>query len=418
MHWTSSGYNRAFVMLPPLPLSFVPSSRLSAESASPPLSVAIVRQRYNPYGGAERFVERALAALAAQGAALTLITRQWQGADDGRFRTLICDPPARGIAALLSRRTARDRAFRAGVQGIVAGEHFDIVQSHERVPGCTIFRAGDGVHAAWLQRRGRLLNRLQRLVQACSPYHRDVLAAEKAMFAHPALKAVICNSRMVADEISAFYGVDRAKLKVIYNGVDTEAFHPRLRDEFRAAQRQALGIPAEAPVLLYVGSGFERKGVPQLLRAFAVQLIDDAHLIVVGADRKLAAMRWLADALGLAGRVHFTGPVQDVRPYYGAADAFALPTLYDPGPNAALEALACGLPLLTSDGCGAKEWVRPGENGAVVDVGDAAALVAGVTAVLRLGAQPAAHAAARAAVEHLSLDAMAAALLALYRELA
>lgn len=381
------------------------------------MKIAIVRQRYNPYGGAERFVERALAALAGQGTEITLITRSWDGAahSPGTYEQIICDPPAHGW---LSRRMARDKAFGAGVQAILASRHFDLVQSHERIPGCSIFRAGDGVHAAWLQHRARLLHPLQRLVQRWSPYHRQVLAAEAAMFAHPALQAVICNSQMVADEIVHFYGVDRSRLQVIYNGVDADSFHPRLRESHRATQRQALGIPEQAPLLIYVGSGYERKGVPQLLRALARAGRQDTHLLLIGADRKLKSMRRLAGRLGIGERCHFLGPVQDVRPYYGTADGFVLPTIYDPGPNAALEALACGLPILTSYGCGAKEWVSDGVNGCVVDVFDPQALIDGVNRLTELALMASAHEAARASVAHLDLAGMADQLLDLYRRLA
>lgn len=177
-----------------------------------------------------------------------------------------------------------------------------------------IFRAGGGVHAAWLDHRARIPGPLQRLTQRWSPYHRYVLGAEKAMFGDPALQAVICNSQMVADEVERYYGVSRDKLQVIYNGVDTEAFHPGLADKHRLATRSAAGIPSDAPVLLYVGSGFERKGVPQLLRAAARMKRDDACIVIVGADRKLSAMRKLSGQLGLSTRVLFTGPLKDVRP--------------------------------------------------------------------------------------------------------
>ncbi len=381
--------------------------------------IAIVRQRYNPFGGAERFVERALAALVAQGSDVTLITRHWAGESSGSgaasgLKTIICDPPASG---LLSRRTARDKAFCTGVQAIMARERFDIVQSHERIPGCTIFRAGDGVHAAWLAHRARLLGPAGRLAQSLSPYHRYVLAAEKAMFEHPALRAVICNSQMVADEIEHFYGVDRKKLRVIYNGVDLEDFHPRLREIHRAKQRAIMGIGEDVPVLLYVGSGFERKGVPQLLQAFSLLESRDAHLIVVGADRKLKAMKKKAISLGIGRRVHFTGPVQDVRPYYGAADAFALPTIYDPGPNAALEAMACGLPMLTSQGCGAKEWIAEGQNGFVVDLHRPAQLAKKLSALVVLSSDEKAREVARQAVAKLNIAEMADALMMLYGNL-
>ncbi|HXE38982.1 MAG TPA: glycosyltransferase family 4 protein, partial [Azonexus sp.] len=162
------------------------------------MKIAIVRQRYNPYGGAERFVERALGALAAEGAEVSLITRSWDGAPREGFRQITCDPK---YSRLLGGRAARDRSFAGCAQAEMSRGGFDITQSHERIPGCMIFRAGDGVHAAWLAHRARVLSPLQRLAQAVSPYHRYVVGAERAMFGHPALKAVICNSQMVADEI-------------------------------------------------------------------------------------------------------------------------------------------------------------------------------------------------------------------------
>lgn len=378
------------------------------------MKIAIIRQRYNPFGGAERFVERALGALAGEGAEVTLITRNWDGAPREGFRQITCDP---SYSRLLGGRAARDRSFAAAAQAEMARGGFDITQSHERIPGCMIFRAGDGVHAAWLDHRARILGPVQRVTQRWSPYHRYVLAAERAMFAHPALRAVICNSQMVADEVVRYYGVSRDKLQVIYNGVDTDAFHPGLAGEHRWATRSAAGIPNDVPVLLFVGSGFERKGVPQLLRAAARMQRADARIVIVGADRKLKAMQQLSEGLGLSRRVLFTGPLKDVRPWYGAADGFVLPTLYDPCPNAVLEALACGLPVVTSTTCGAQEWVRSGENGWVVDAVDINALAGRLDDLAGLAGNASARAAARAVAEPLTLPAMADRLLALYRTL-
>ncbi|WP_153114679.1 glycosyltransferase family 4 protein [Rhodocyclus tenuis] len=373
------------------------------------MKIAVIRQRYNPFGGAERFVERALGALAQEGAEVTLITRSWEGAElrEG-FRTLICDPAGSG-------RVARDRGFAQCVQTAMENGDFDITQAHERIPGCMIFRAGDGVHAAWLDRLRRVRGPLGRLGLSLSPYHRYVLDAERAMFAHPDLRAVICNSRLIRDEIVHYYGVAADKLHVIYNGVDLDTFHPRLAAEHRQGMRAANDIDADVPLFLFVGSGFERKGVPQLLAAFARLRDRRARLVIVGADRKLAAMRTLACKLGIGERTLFTGPLQDVKPWYGAADVFVLPTLYDPCPNAALEALACGLPVITSTACGAAELIEAGASGEIVHAADIGALAAAMEA---LGAgSTSRRRAARAAVEQLSLGAMAQQLLALYRTL-
>src|SRR5574343_1825540 len=109
-----------------------------------PVKIAIVRQRYNPFGGAERFVERALGALAGDGAAVTLITRNWDGAPRAGFKQITCDP---SYSRLTGGRAARDKSFAAAVQAELARGDYDITQSHERIPGCMIFSACDGGHA-------------------------------------------------------------------------------------------------------------------------------------------------------------------------------------------------------------------------------------------------------------------------------
>jgi UDP-glucose:(heptosyl)LPS alpha-1,3-glucosyltransferase len=242
-----------------------------------------------------------------------------------------------------------------------------------------------------------------------------MLAAEAAMFRHPALQAVICNSRMVRDDIAARFDVAQDKLRLIYNGVDTAHFHPGLREAHRAALRGKVGVGEAEGVVLFVGSGFERKGVATLLEAAAV--LPGIHVWVVGRDRAQAAFQRRAARLGIAERVRFFGPQPDVRPFYGAADLFCLPTLYDPFPNAALEALASGLPLVTTTTSGAAELVEEGSNGAVCVAGDAAALAARLGTLLGSGPTPQQRAAARAAAEPYTLEATAAQLLDLYREL-
>jgi UDP-glucose:(heptosyl)LPS alpha-1,3-glucosyltransferase len=369
------------------------------------VKLALVRQKYTPFGGAERFVERALGALREQGTDVTIIARQWQGEPSPGF--LRCNPFFLG-------RTWRDAGFARCVQGIIAEGRFDLVQSHERIPGCHLYRAGDGVHATWLELRSRA-RAVSPWLTFNAPWHRYTLAAEAAMFRHPNLRAVICNSRMVRDDIAARFGTPNDKLHVIYNGVDLEQFHPRLRIEHRAAVRASLGIDDTTPIILFVGSGFERKGIPSLLRALAAMKRSDALLLVVGRDRKQAEMQAVSSRLGIEKRVRFLGGQKDVKPFYGAADCFALPTLYDPMPNAALEALACGLPVVTSTDCGAAELIRPGINGAVVDSIDIAALANHLDALLDT---PPDTMTVSATVAHLGLAAMADQLAALYRQLA
>lgn len=371
------------------------------------MKIALIRQRYTPFGGAERFVARAMEALGKEGAQLTIVTRKWQA--DGNTSSLICDPFYVGSVW-------RDWGFARCVCRQLQQQHFDLVQSHERIACCDVYRAGDGVHREWLAQRRRILGFFGKLGIALNPYHRYTLAAEKRLFHSPDLKAVICNSSMVKDEILRNFNIAPEKLHVIYSGIDTETFNPGLKTLHRSALRQHYIIPQDAPLFLFVGSGFERKGLNSLLKAMA-QLPAHSHLVVVGKDKAADRYQQLATQLGINARVHFVGGQQDVRPFYGAADAFVLPTLYDPFPNVALEAFACGLPVVTSTKSGAAEFIRNGENGFVCDALDIAALA---SALNRL-ADPAYAASlalkARETVNELTPAHMSGHILALYRSL-
>ena len=370
------------------------------------MRVALVRQRYNPHGGAERFIERVLAAFPGGAATFTVYAREWSGRPDADV--VRCDPFYLG-------RVWRDAGFERAVCRALAARRFDLVQSHERVACCDIFRAGDGVHAQWLENRRRALGLLGRLGIACNPSHRYTLAAERRLFASPRLRAVICNSEMVRDEIAARFGTPAEKLVVIRNGVDTAHFHPGLRGEMGASVRQQLGIPGDARVALHVGSGFERKGVRAFVEAIAAST-SRAWGIVVGRDKRAARYMALAQRLDVASRVRFVGAASDVRPYYAAADVFVLASLYDPQPNAALEAMACALPVVTSTRCGAAELLRQGESGFVQDALDVPGMGAAIDsldpgAAARMGAR------AREAIAPYTPEAMAREYLALYERL-
>lgn len=367
--------------------------------------IVLIRQRYAHDGGAERFVARTLDALKSQNVRLALIAREWCG--DAGFEAITCNPFYIG-------RLWRDWSFARAVCRTVQRGSFDIVQSHERLACCDIYRAGDGVHREWLKQRARAQSPLGRLAAVLNPYHYYVKTAEKRMFASPRLKAVICNSHMVREEIRRYFRLPEGKLHVIYNGVDTRAFHPNLK-QHRANIRTRYGIPPGAMLFLFVGSGFERKGMAVLLQAMSA-LTQNTFLLVVGRDRNIRRFQTSAAALGLGSRVVFAGSQEDVKPYYGAADALVLPTLYDPFPNAALEAMASSLPVLTSFKSGAAELIENGKNGYVCDALDVAAFAAHMQAITpenakTLGAQ------ARATVESMSLEQMSNTLLGLYNKL-
>lgn len=370
------------------------------------MRLAIVRKRFDPFGGAERFIMTAAGALIAAGETVTIVTESWDGGDVAGLERLVL-PKARGFG-----RAGRLAGFQRAAEVAVRGGGFDLVQSHERMLGADLFRAGDGVHAAWVARLARERGAVRGALLRLDPMHRLVMATERAMAADPRL-TFVANSTLVAREIRDLLGVPASRVRLIENGVDLARFTPA-DAAAKAAARTALDLAGDDPVVAFVGSGFERKGAFHLVEALATGAARGVRAVIAGHDRKLEALRRRVAKLGLEGRVQVLGGVGDVRPILAAADLLALPTLYDPMPNAALEAIACGLPVVTSEGAGIAEAVSESGAGVVV-TRDAEDIAAGLARVI--GDRAAMAARAMALRQRFDLTRATATWRALYDEL-
>jgi UDP-glucose:(heptosyl)LPS alpha-1,3-glucosyltransferase len=188
------------------------------------------------------------------------------------------------------------------------------------------------------------------------------------MFQSSKLKKIVANSRRGKEEIIRHYRVPQEKIGVIYNGVDLDTFHPRNTVLFRESLRRELKISLDAMVILFLGSGFRRKGLDSLMVAFSriKKEVPSAVLIVAGKD---GTQRYseMAKRFGVERNVCFLGPTQRAKELYAASDLFALPTIYDPFSNACLEALASGTPILTTRANGVAELIREGQNGFLIE---------------------------------------------------
>jgi len=211
---------------------------------------------------------------------------------------------------------------------------------------------------------------------------------------------------MVADEIVDIYGFSREKIFLVPNGIDLVRFHPDARAHHRAEVRRRLGTDEKRPVALFVGSGFKRKGLDKAIAAVAKSSAD-AELWVVGHDRRPAAYA--------APGLRMIGPVPDPLPYYAAADMLILPSIYDPFPSAVIEALACGLPVVTSTSCGAKEAAIQLDRN--LDAFDTSGLATAAHRAFDLAADSATAPRARKIAERYSLPAMIDRMTAIYATL-
>ena len=371
------------------------------------MKLAIIRQKYSAFGGAERFIERLLPGLAERHVDVSVIARKWAGEADSPMHWVACNPFYFGSAW-------RDKSFAKAACREVAEGSYDLVQSHERLSCCDIFRAGDGVHAAWLEARQKYLGESLGWLKL-NPFHANSLRAEARMFASSRLKRVICISNMVRQDVQRFYVVPEEKLVTIYNGIDLAAFSLDCVVN-RQELRQKLDIPEGTLTYVFIGSGFKRKGLETAIRA----LPDDAHLIVVGKDKETVRFQKIAAETHAnddkSQRVHFVGPQKDVRPYYAAADAFVFPTIYEPFGSVVLEALACGLPVVTTDRCGAGEILTQGVEGFVLPAGNTEAFAACMRQNTALDWANR-RVAARQLAERYPISRTVDAMLALYQEL-
>ena len=333
------------------------------------MKLAIVRRRLAPHGGAERFIENIVQALDDTRVEATLISES-EGAGLVRRGQVLQLPSCAGS------RSRRHRIFQNVVTDTLSRYAFDVIQSHERIVNAHIFRAGDGVHAAWVDRLSRERSWWRRRAMEFDRFHRHLIETERKM-ARQTDMIFVANSQMVARELTNWLDLPASRIRTIENGVDLSAFRPPTPKQ-RAGARARFKLPPDEQVVAFVGGGFERKGAFPLVRALATGSLRGKAALIAGHDKRSGSLDTLIRKLGLESRVTVLGPVAGAVRVFHASDVFVLPTLYDPMPNAAVEAIACGLPVVTTPEAGIAEVVAEHGAGSVCgrDIEDLAAAIA------------------------------------------
>lgn len=377
------------------------------------MKIAVLRQKVTGLGGAETTLGYLVRGLAAAGHEVMVYGAAGEAQAQNALGPQITYVPV----PVWGGKTGRLLSYALNSRRLLRSAGCQVVFSLERTLFQQVYRAGDGCHREWLNRRAPLVSPGARTLQRLSLFHRVMLGLEKRLFTDPGLKMVIANSRQVQDEIIRHYRLDPAKIKIIYNGLDHEKFKP-WPQESRPALLARLGAPTGANIVLFVGSGFGRKGLTYLFEAFGGLTDKDTLLWVVGKG-PLAAYQRLANRWGLAHRVRFWGPQAEVAPFYQAARVLALPTLYDPCSNVVLEALGCGCPVVTTAANGAAQFLTPGQNGEILPgPNDITGLRQALSAYVEKGRDLEVQHAAQQAVAHLNWDHTTSQTLAVLEEAA
>jgi UDP-glucose:(heptosyl)LPS alpha-1,3-glucosyltransferase len=318
--------------------------------------------RHARTGGTERYLHALAAHLAALEHTVTIVCRRHEDAPHPAVRFAVLRPLAVGSVQ-------RMVTFAKAVEQHLTRTAYDVVFGLGKTWSQDVLRLGGGCYQTYLERTYRTAGQwLQRRLGIGWYKTRQTLAIEARALAPGACARLITNAEMVKRDVMARYGMSAETITVIPNGVDLERFHPRHRPEAGAALRRQCGFEPRHVVVLFLGTGYYRKGLDRVLAVFPELLRErpEARLLVVGYDSDLRQWQNQVRRRGLAAQVCFLGGRRDPEACYRASDLYVLPTRYDPFANATLEALATGLPVLTTCTNGGSEAIVAGIHGAVL----------------------------------------------------
>ncbi len=288
------------------------------------LRLTIVRANKRAFGGAEIYLERLCEELSKNGI---------------EYDILHSTIPKWILSGL--------RAWLFDMQVCLARDSSRFFFSLDRVSCADVLRVGDGVHRHYMRIKGGF---------PYTPLNLAYTHIEARGFAHA--KHLIAISEMVKRNIIDCYGVAPEKISVVYNGIPLHSEQEQAAHSASAKNLRAELCLGELPVILYVGSGYKRKGVHELLDVFA-RLQSRAWLLILGKERHLDAYKAHAKRLQIEERVRFLGARSDVWGFYALASVFVFPTHYEPFGNVILEAMHSRCAVVTTRQCGGGELLTP-----------------------------------------------------------
>ena len=340
------------------------------------MKIGLVKRRCSlKSGGSERYCVNLARALTRAGHAVAVIGETI----DDELRSEIDFIPVRTnrLTSWTSNRSFAENSGRVARQ-----LRFDIVYGLGRAFGLDAVRVTERLQSHWLN--VYYGNPASRWLQRMNPRHRTLIDLERSIYRSSAVKRVITQSHLDRRLVMEYYGIPEEKIRTIHNGVDTSVFHPGVREQ-AGVIREQLAVPGDVPLLIFASMDFAGKGLGSILRALAECSHRDARLVVLG-DGPVGRFSRIAARLGLAQRVHFAGRKVNIQEFYGAGDLMLLPSAYEPFPNVNLEAMACGLPVLTTRTHGGADIIDHGNNGYLIsDIHAADEMTAAIDAHLACG---------------------------------
>lgn len=339
------------------------------------MRLALNFQRVDPTrGGAETYVVDLCQHLVRLGHKVDLYAESW------REGALPPEVQCVRVAVEGKTRTARIRSFARNSEQALENAAHDCTVGLINTWHHDVIIPQGGVHQGSLEANAKRFpagfrRTLYRLGKMANPKFWTYQAIERKQYDPQRPVRVIAVSHMVKGHLQEYHNLPRSRIHVIPNAIDADRLRVDQPAANRCAFRNKVGLNPNDLVGLFVGHNFALKGLEPLLRALAERKRLDpggrpVHLLVCGGG-KVPAYRRLADSLGLAQTVHWMGYTPDIRPCFWSSDFFVLPTYYDPCSLVVFEALACGLPVITTSCNGAGEVMTDGREGYILTAPDA-----------------------------------------------
>jgi UDP-glucose:(heptosyl)LPS alpha-1,3-glucosyltransferase len=332
------------------------------------LNIAFVLDRYHPAGRGEAYFSWLIDELSSRGHNLHVFCASADRGTPSHVRI-------HRVPTLKHPRSLLTVSFLMNAARHIQKGNFDIVHGVGKCLCINVFNPHGGVERAYLRQEfASITNRFYFMVKLLKRYlsvnHYLKVWIEKNQYSGNTKKRFIAISQMVKRDMIDYYDVPEEKISVVSNCVDLERFHPRNHELYRTRVRDELGIAEKTLILLFAGNNYRLKGLEYLLGALASlgrEFPERTVSLFVAGRGQVGRYSRLARRLGILENTRFLGPVQHMERFYGASDIYVHPTFYDPCSLTLLEALATGLPVVTTRFNGAADLVASDDGGRVID---------------------------------------------------
>lgn len=304
------------------------------------MKIALVHMRHADIGGTELFLNQFSKYLCEQGEEVTIICRTHSVPSHPNIKFRVLKPFSIG-------KTHRVYSFAKAVEKHIKDCDYDIVYALGKTWSHDLIRVGGGTR-----------KNIVRLRKNKKPTLRDRISIyiERKAFSENKNYLIISNSEKTKSELIEDYSVKEDSIVVIHNAVDTNRFDKIRVKKAYSNEIKALNLDLTKKIYLFLGSGYNRKGLNKLLESYSL-IDDDSCLLIVGNETHPELYKEKAKELGIYDKCRFLGKSDKPELFFSIANCYILPTKYEPFGYTVIEALSCGCPVITTDQCGAKEVI-------------------------------------------------------------